>query len=107
MCKRVLVVVLVLFTLSGCSSLSSGIVDAINPMKEDKGVTAAVQLGKENINETSKQLVKVDSKAEYSNSVIDKVDYSINLPWWGACLIFMGGVFVRPFDFVKDWRNMK
>lgn len=104
---RVLVLVLVLFIFSGCSALSTGVVDALNPLKEDKGISATVQLGKENKSESSKQLFKVDNKADYTNSVIDKVDYSINMPWWGAVLILIGGILIRPIDFIKDWRKLK
>ena len=105
MVKRVLVSLLVLFTLVGCSALSSGVVDAVNPLKEDKGISATVQLGKENKSEASKQLIKVDNKADYTNSNIDRVDNSTNFPWWALVMCFAVGILVRPIDFIKDWRG--
>lgn len=93
-----------LLTLQGCSTM--GVVDAINPLKEDKGIDVTAQVGKENTSNKSKQLLKVDTRADYTGSVIDKVDNSTNFPWWALVLTFMVGILVRPIEFIKDWRNM-
>lgn len=91
-------------SVQGCTSL--GVVDALNPLKEDKGIDVTAQVGKENTNTKSKQLVKVDNKADYRDSVIDKVDYSTNFPWWALIISLFVGILVRPIEFIKDWRNL-
>lgn len=94
--KRLSIIVLCLF--SGCSTL--GIVDAINPLKEDKGIKASVQLGKENHSDGSKQLVKLSTQETETNlaegnQIINK---NTNIPWWTALLL----LFVRPLVILKD-----
>lgn len=102
--KKGVLFLIALLTLQGCSTM--GVVDAINPLKEDKGIDVTAQVGKENTSNKSKQLLKVDTKTDYTGSVIGSVDYSTNFPWWALVLSFMVGILVRPIDFIKDWRNM-
>ena len=96
------VVLALLLTLSGCSTL----LDSVNPLKEKPGISATVQLGKENHSDTSKQLIKsnVDIKkdTQYTADKIDKIDNSTNIPWWTALLL----LFVRPMNILKDTINL-
>ena len=102
-----------LLTLTGCSTIDA--LNAVNPLKEDKGISATVQLGKENHSDTSKQLLKAKVGDAESNSVtgnqnIEKgeeqnkvngnqtINKTTNVPWWTAVLL----LFVRPMVILKD-----
>ena len=102
-----------LLTISGCSTLSA--LKAINPMKDDTGIQATVQLGKENHSDTSKQLLKAkigntETNSVKGNQTINKADEknevqgnqtinkTTNVPWWTALLL----LFVRPLVILKD-----
>lgn len=101
--KGVLIFV-ALLTLQGCTTM--GVVDAINPLKQDKGMDITAQVGKENTSNKSKQLVKIDNKSDYTGSIVDTIDNSTNFPWWALLMCFCVGILVRPIDFIKDWRTM-
>lgn len=90
--------ILCLFILSGCSALSA--LDAINPMKEDKGISATVQVGKENHSDTSKQLVKARLSSSETNTAQGNqtINKTTNVPWWTAFLL----LFVRPMVIIKE-----
>ena len=89
--------------------------NAVNPLKEDKGISATVQLGKENHSDTSKQLVKAgltetntvkgnQTKSDEVNDVAGNqtINKTTNVPWWTALLL----LFVRPLVILKDTINM-
>lgn len=103
--SRVLILLLVLFTINGCSAISAGLIDSVNPMKDDAGITATAQVGKENTSETSKQLVRSNQQSQYTAENIGSVDNSTNFPWWALAMTFSIGILVRPIDFIKDWRD--
>mgnify|MGYP006981762213 CR=1 FL=1 len=103
---RVVFLILLLLTLGGCSTLSAGLVDSINPLKEDKGITATAQVGKENTSETSKQLIRSNQQSQYTAENIGSVDNSTNFPWWALAMAFSVGILVRPIDFINDWRGI-
>ena len=107
------IVLAILLSISGCSALSA--LDAVNPMKESKGISATVQLGKENHSDTSKQLLKAkigntETNTVKGNQTIIKADEknevqgnqtinkTTNVPWWTALLL----LFVRPLVILKD-----
>jgi hypothetical protein len=94
------VMFILLLTLSGCSA--TDLLKSVNPLEEPKGISATVQVGKENKSDSSKQLikssVKLDRKTSYNSERIDNVDYSTNIPWWTALLL----LFVRPMVILKD-----
>lgn len=96
------VVLALLLTLSGCSALDA--IDKVNPLKEDKGISATVQLGKENHSDTSKQLVKAKVSQSESNSVEGNqtINKTTNVPWWTALLL----LFVRPMVILRDTINL-
>lgn len=96
-----------LLTLSGCSTL--GMLNAVNPLKEDKGISATAQIGKENISDTSKQLLAVkagdsiqgnQTKSKEMNEVFGNqtINKTTNIPWWSALLL----LFVRPMVVLRD-----
>lgn len=96
----------ILISLSGCTAMSA--LDAVNPLKEDKGISATVQLGKENHSDTSKQLIKAgvtDSSTETNtvsgNQTINETK-NTNIPWWTAFLL----LFVRPMVILRDTINL-
>lgn len=91
-----------LFILSGCSAL--GALDAINPLKDDKGISATVQLGKENHSDTSKQLIKANLTSTENNSIQGNqtINKTTNVPWWTALLL----LFVRPMVILKDTMDL-
>ena len=106
--RGVLLSVLLLF-LIGCVS-TGDLVDAVNPMKEDKGITASVQLGKENNNTTNKKLVDlqtdVTTNQRYEAEEIGTIDNSTNIPWWALVVSLFVGILVRPIQFVKDFKEI-
>jgi len=96
--KYILIVISLL--ISGCSMIDA--LDAVNPLKEDKGISATVQVGKENNSDTSKQLLKsninTQEETSYVADSIGKVDNSTNIPWWSALLL----LFVKPLVVLKE-----
>lgn len=105
--RGVMLYLLLLLTLSGCSTFSEGLVNSINPLKEDRGISANVQLGKENISNSDKQLVRSNQTSQYTADSIGSVDNSTNFPWWALAMTFSIGILVRPIDFISDWRKSK
>lgn len=95
---RKLGVLLCIFLLAGCTAMDA--LDAINPMKDDKGINTNVQLGKENHSEENKQLVR--AKLDHTeNSTAGRDQFftaNTNIPWWTAILL----LFVRPMVIIKD-----
>jgi hypothetical protein len=89
-----------LLTLSGCST--TDLLKSVNPLSEPKGISATIQVGKENKSDSSKQLIKsnikMDKKTNITSERIDNLDYSTNIPWWTALLL----LFVRPMVILKD-----
>lgn len=87
-----------LFSLSGCSALS--VLDAVNPLKDGKGISATVQLGKENHSDSSKQLIKSDVNSSENNLIEGNqtINKTTNVPWWAAALL----LFVRPMVILKE-----
>jgi len=98
-----------LLTLSACSAMDA--LKAVNPMKEDKGISATVQLGKENHSDTSKQLIKAgitktntvkgsQTNSEELNEVAGNqtINKTTNVPWWSALLLLL----VRPMVIIKE-----
>ena len=96
-------------SLFGCTALGTAALDAINPMKDDKGIKATVQLGKENHNTSTKQLAQIDTKVvtdtRYNTDSIGTVDNSSDIPWWALLMCILVGILVRPIDFIRDWRK--
>lgn len=91
-------VLVLLLTLSSCSTL--GAFKSLNPLKEDKGISATVQLGKENHSDTSKQLLKSNIKHTETNDVKGNqtINKTTNVPWWSALLLLL----VRPMVILKE-----
>jgi hypothetical protein len=96
-------------TLSACSTLDA--VNALNPLKDDKGISATVQVGKENHSDTSKQLIKAsmtETNTVKGNQVKSKelndvsgnqtINKTTNVPWWSALLLLL----VRPMVILKE-----
>ena len=92
------VVLVLLLTLSACSTMDA--LKAINPMKDDKGISATVQVGKENHSDTSKQLVKARLTQTETNDVEGNqtINKTTNVPWWSALLLLL----VRPMVIIKE-----
>jgi len=107
------VMLALLLSISGCSTLD--LVDKVNPFKEDKGISATVQLGKENHNDASKQLLKANMdttntvkgnqvNAKEKNDVAGNqtITKNTNVPWWTVLLV----AFMRPLVVLKDAINL-
>lgn len=65
--KKYIITAVSILLLSGCSALGTGVIDAINPLKQDKGgIEANVQLGKNNYQEKTekKALVQIEAKGD-------------------------------------------
>lgn len=92
------VVFALLLTLSACSTMDA--LKAVNPMKEDKGISATVQLGKENHSDTSKQLIKAKVGITETNDIKGNqtINKTTNVPWWSALLLLL----VRPMVILKE-----
>tara|TARA_R110002020_G_C16305469_1_gene773447 strand:- start:3254 stop:3616 length:363 start_codon:yes stop_codon:yes gene_type:complete len=103
------VIILLLLSISGCSSL--GMLKAVNPLKDPSGISATAQIGKENASDSSKQLVKSNigstnrvtgnqSNIEEKNEVTgtQTITKTTNVPWWSALLL----LFVRPLVVLRD-----
>jgi len=103
------VIILLLLSISGCSTL--GILDKVNPLKEDKGISATAQIGKENTSNISKQLIKADIGSSddikgNQNNIKEKnevtgnqtISKTTNVPWWSALLL----LFVRPLVVLRE-----
>jgi hypothetical protein len=85
---------------SGCTATSAlSALGAVNPMKDDKGIDAAVQIGKENTNSETRGLVNAGSNSSQSTNNIDAaVVYQSNnekdSPWLIVGFAIMTGFFV-------------
>ena len=94
---RLLIVLMVCGLVSGCTATSA--LSAVNPMKDDKGIDAAVQIGKENTNSETRGLVNAGSNSSQSTNNIDAaVVYQSNnekdSPWLIVGFAIMTGFFI-------------
>lgn len=115
MAKLKLTIVLILCALSAsCSSLSA--LDAINPFKDDKGIDATVQLGKNNTSVDNKSLAQVDARSKTdvsSNNQItaERVEQVSNFkdsPWLILAFALMAGFAIpNPFNYYAHRRQIK
>jgi len=64
--NRIIISILLVGLLGGCSSLLSGIP---NPFKEDKGLEVSAQVGKNNTQVKKRQLVEATVNTEETNNV--------------------------------------
>lgn len=111
--KIVILISCVVLLLSGCSALTGfGALDAVNPLKDDKGIKTNVQLGKENNLTENKGLLnnRSDTKNETVNNIqADKVDQFVDYkdaPW--LILAFaIAFAAPNPFAYFKNKREMK
>ena len=103
------VIILLLLSMSGCSTL--GMLNAVNPLKDTPGISATAQIGKENTSDSSKQLVKSDIGSSdkikgNQNNINEKnevagnqtISKTTNVPWWSALLL----LFVRPLVVIRE-----
>ena len=87
MSKIVAPLLSVIIIMQGCSLLSG--LDALNPFKEDKGIEATVQLGKENHNTSTSvkalATLEMDSTSTVNNEVdaevVNQYTESKDSPW--------------------------
>ena len=92
--------------LSGCTALD--LVDKVNPMKEDKGITTNVQLGKENTHVESKQLLasKVGDVGDKLKAETINKTTTITMPWYGTLMLMLAGIFVMPIEFLRGLKEV-
>lgn len=97
---RFLIVLIICSAVSGCTATSAlSALSAVNPMKDDKGIDAAVQIGKENTNSETRGLVNAGSNSSQSTNNIDAaVVYQSNnekdSPWLIVGFAIMTGFFI-------------
>lgn len=113
MIKLTIVAIICAFV-SACSSMSA--LDAINPFKDDKGIDATVQLGKENTSIDNKAIAQVEAKSNTnvsSNNDIraDKVEQNAfykDSPWLIIAFALMAGFAIpNPFNYYAHRRQIK
>lgn len=113
MIKLTIVAIICAFV-AGCSSM--GALDAINPFKDDKGIDATVQLGKNNTSVDNKALAQVDARSKTdvsSNNSIsaDRVEQISNFkdsPWLILAFALMAGFAIpNPFNYYAHRRQIK
>jgi hypothetical protein len=99
-------ILLVIFLISGCASLGGGVVDALNPLKDDKGIDVTAQIGKNNDSEkstvkvesgTTKQNAdKITNDTAYNDSVVNQITNNLE-PWQMAILVLCAGAALPSF----------
>ena len=105
-CTAVLICLLVV-VLQGCS-LTGAALDAVNPLKEEKGINVDAQVGKNNTLHKKKQLVESNINASEKNVVTgtQSITKSTNIPWWALCIATVVGVFVNPINLIREYRML-
>ncbi len=106
---KIKIAIISLLFIPSCSALD--LIKTVNPLKDDKGINATAQIGKENSSDSSKQLVKADlgdtnkvegnqNNSQERNQVSGNqtISKTTNVPWWSALLL----LFVRPLVVLRE-----
>jgi len=82
---------LFMLSLTSCSTLGTSALDAVNPMKDDKGINTDVQLAKNATMTKKKQLVEsninTSSQDTFNQQATEMQINNMNINWWMLVII--------------------